>query len=112
MVYHDRAFYLFGGLTYSNPYQQTIARLDAETQIWSKAGDLKNGRRRHGAIFDGEKFLVLGGEKGTSGPVKNEVCTLSGTSMTCEEAPNALEDYLTYPELFLVTGDFCKDTSQ
>ena len=112
MLYHDRAFYIFGGLTTSNTYQQTIARLDAETQTWSKAGSLKNGRRGHGAIFDGEKFIVLGGNKSGGGAVKNEVCTLSGTSMTCEEASNTLESYSYYPELFLVSEHFGKDISQ
>ena len=111
MLYHDRAFYIFGGITNSNRYQQTIARLDAETQTWSKAGNLKNAREGHGAIFDGEKFIVLGGSKG-GGPVKNEVCTLSGTSMTCGEASNTLESYSYYPELFLVTEHFGKDISQ
>ena len=111
MLYHDSAFYIFGGQTYSNRYQQTIARLDAETRTWSKAGSLKNGRRAHAAIFDGGKFIVLGNPS-DYGPVKNEVCTLSGTSMTCEESSNTLYNYAWYPELFLVTEHFGKDISQ
>ena len=113
MLYHDRAFYLFGGNSGSNCCEQTIARFDADTQTWSKAGNLKNGRRMHGTIFDGEKFLILGGESKSNGQtlknVKNEVCTLSGTSMTCEESLNSLEEYVYYPELFLVQEDFCKN---
>ena len=112
MVYHDRAFYLFGGFASSRSSTQTIARLDAETRTWSKAGSLKNGRYGHGAIFDGEKFLVLGGRTNLTGPMKNEVCTLSGTSMTCEESSNTLEKYVYYSELFLVTEHFGKDISQ
>ena len=112
MLYYERAFYIFGGFTSSNGYQQTIARLDADTQTWSKAGSLKNGRYGHGAIFDGEKFIVLGGYPSGNGPVKNEVCTLSGTSMTCEEASNTLENYYASPELFLVPEHFGKDISE
>ena len=69
---------------------------------------MKNGRHGHGAIFDGEKFLVIGGEKSGSGPVKNEVCTLEGSTMTCVEQSTALENYGVYPELFLVSENFGK----
>ena len=110
MLYHDSAFYIFGGQTYSNLYQQTIARLDAETRTWSKAGSLKIGRRDHGVIFDGEKFIVVGGYNG--GAVENEVCTLIGTSMSCEASTNKLNGYWYYPELFLVPENFGKDFSQ
>ena len=109
MLYHDRAFYLFGGFTSSTSSTQTIARLDAETRTWSKAGSLKNRRNGHGAIFDGEKFMILGGYKKYGGAMKNEVCTLSGTSMTCEEASKSLDNYSYYPELFLVAQDFGKN---
>ena len=76
-----------------------------------KAGTLKNGRYDHGAIFDGEKFLIIGGRKNwLDDPVNNEVCTLKGSNMTCVEQSIAL-DY-TYPRLFLVPEDFGKDTSK
>ena len=73
-----------------------------------KVGTLINGRRDHGAIFDGEKFLVIGGDIGGN-PVKNEVCTLSGSTMTCVEQSSSLDNYAYYPELFLVAEDFGKD---
>ena len=51
---------------------QTIARLDAETRQWSNAGSLFNPRYDNAAIFDGTRFLVIGG-----GGSKNiEVCDL------------------------------------
>ena len=37
-LYHDSAFYLFGGMTRSSYYSQTIARLDTTTLTWSKVG--------------------------------------------------------------------------
>ena len=76
--------------------------------ILIKAGTLKNGRYAHGVIFDGEKFLVVGGS--VSGDlVTNEVCTLEGSSMTCVEQSPVLNFYTFYPELFLVSENFGKD---
>ena len=43
-LYHDGAFYLFGGDTKSNRYSQTIARLDTEANIWSKVECASFGR--------------------------------------------------------------------
>ena len=75
-----------------------------------KAGTLVNGRHGHGVIFDGEKFLVIGGKKNNAeDPVKNEVCTLENSTMTCVEQSTALDNYAYYPELFLVAENFGKD---
>ena len=53
--------------------------------------------------------MVVGG----FGNFKNEVCTLSG-NMTCVEVEQSetLDYYAYYPELFLVTEDFGKDTTK
>lgn len=51
---------------------QTIARLDAETRQWTNVGSLVNARYDHGAIFDGRKFLIVGG----GGTKNTEVCDL------------------------------------
>ena len=76
----------------------------------SKAGSLIHGRQGHGAIFDGENFLIIGGRKqNVEDPVKNEVCTLNNSTMTCVEQTTALRKYVFYPELFLVTGEYAKD---
>ena len=77
----------------------------------SRAGFLANGRHGHGAIFDGENFLVIGGYK-SGDPVMNEVCTLDGSRMACVEQPINMEDYYEFPELFLVPDDFGKDLSK
>ena len=74
-----------------------------------KAGTLVNGRRGHGVIFDGEKFLVIGGYMSGGGPVKNEVCSLEDSTMTCVEQSTALDNYAFYPELFIVAENFGKD---
>ena len=76
--------------------------------IRQKAGNLRHGRRGHGAIFDGEKFLIIGGHD-VSGEVENEVCTLKGSRMTCIAQSTATYGYANYPELFLVDEDYGKD---
>ena len=43
---------------------QTIARLDEKTMEWKKVGELVTARYSHGVIFDGESFLVIGGQIG------------------------------------------------
>ena len=83
-------------------------RLDAVTTVWSNAGSLNNARHYHGAIFDGENFLVVGGE----GTLKNEVCSLTDQTVTCTEASSTLDNYYGYPELFLVPADFGSDPEQ
>ena len=103
VVYNERAFYVFGG---QGAYDiKTIARLDAETTTWSKAGTLVTGRYGHGAIFDGEKFLIVGGQ----GSLKNELCTLADGTMACVEQSTTLDYYAYFPELFLVDEDYGKD---
>ena len=71
---------------------------------------MKYGRHEHGVIFYGEKFLIIGGNKGVPSwdrdPTNNEVCTLKGSNMTCVES-TALEDYYS-TQLFLVDPNFGK----
>ena len=106
-IYHSGAFYIFGGGT--GQYTNTIARLDAETTTWSNAGEMVNIRRDHGAIFDGEKFLVVGGHTDGGIPAKNEVCTFTETLViTCAELSTIEIEYMLHPELLLVPEDYGK----
>ena len=61
IVYVDGYFYIIGGYTDVNDYDKTIGRLDATSMIWSKSGDLVNGRYGHNAIYDGSSLIVVGG---------------------------------------------------
>ena len=108
ILYHERAFYVFGGGT--GHYVSTIARLDVETTTWTKSGDMVAIRRDHSVIFDGEKFLVVGGvTDNISTPIKNEVCTFSDTTtITCTQQSTVLVDYKLYPELILVPDSYGK----
>ena len=88
-----------------------------------KVGFLKHSRHGHSAIFDGEKFLVIGGSvsgaqsrtqpiKNPVYKVKNEVCTLKDSAMTCVEQSSVLDSYAYFPGLFLVAKNFGKDISK
>ena len=82
----------------------TIGKLNAETYVWSKAGDLNTSRYGHNVIFDGRHFLVVGGHHKSG----TEKCTLENEKMTCVEQDSTLAYYGDYPALFLVPPLFCK----
>ena len=70
-IFHDKAFFVFGGT--DADALSTIGRLDAVTRTWSLAGHLKRARYAHAVVFEGEKFLVIGG----FGDFKTENCVLN-----------------------------------
>ena len=93
---------------YSNAVT-TIGKLDAYSR-WSKAGDLSTARYGHGAIFDGEFFIIVGGYRPNLVGVllSSEKCEFGDDGLTCTEQSPSLYGYSFYPELFLVEKDFCK----
>ena len=107
-VFHDQAFFIFGGFeTFDYTVNtKSIGRLDAVTQKWTLAGELKNIRAGHSVIFDGSQFLVIGGYPTTA---KTENCIPNGSRVTCTEQQLAARDYAFNPELMLVGGDFGND---
>ena len=104
IVYHDHAFYTFGG-SHDRTDSNVIARLDVETTTWTQIGSLNYPRRGHETIFDGSSFLVVGG---ITNSFRTEKCILSGGSMTCTDQEPTLTSYDHYPELLLVNEDFGK----
>ena len=108
IVYVDGYFYIIGGYTDVNDYDKTIGRLDATSMIWSKSGDLVKGRSGHNAVYDGSNLIVVGG---INGQYKTEKCVISNGQVSCTAQNPTLENYLYYPELFLVPVDYCKTIS-
>ena len=105
IVYHANAFYVFGGLD-DGYVSKTIGRLDASTLTWSKAGELNYARYAHGAIFNGEWIIVAGGR----GEQKTESCSVNQNGIVnCIEQAPTIKGYDTYPEMFLIDDEFCKD---
>ena len=107
MISHRNGFILFGGFMDRYKSSRTVARLDLATTSWSKLGELRYRRHGHGVIFDGEVFLVIGGEWDK----RTEKCTMSknsepGSTMTCKKKQPTLDNY-EYPSLFLVPDGFC-----
>ena len=72
---------------------------------WTLAGNLNQARLAHNAIYDGEYLMIVGG----SFERETEKCSVVDGSVDClyQLAPE-LDDYYFYPELFLVSDDFCK----
>ena len=62
-----------------------IAGFDLRRRVWSRVGKLSRGRTIHSVIYDGSRFLVVGGT--TQFYVtdqKTEICHLEGTTLKCE----------------------------
>ena len=104
IVYIDGYFYVIGGFTDVSSHDKTIGRLDATTMIWSKAGNLVNGRHAHNAIYDGSSLIVVGGYDSR----KTETCVVSNSQVSCKAQNPELANYKSYPEILLVPFDFCK----
>ena len=105
VVFIDGFFYVIGGYSDINRYDKTIGRLDATTMVWSKSGDLVNGRSSHNVIYDDSSLIIVGGYKY---PYKTEKCVISNDQVSCVSQNPDLDYYRYYPELFLVPVDFCK----
>ena len=74
---------------------------------WTQAGTLKQARRAHNAIFDGESMVIVGGYELKN--LKTEVCSFqSDTSVSCIAEEPTLTDYNHFPALFLVDESFFK----
>lgn len=105
IVFHSNAFYVVGGLINEYTASSIIGRLDALTLTWTKAGELIHAREGHGAIYNGEKLIVAGGER----YFKSESCDVVNGLVTCTEQEPTLYYYWAYPEMFLVPATFCKN---
>ena len=109
IVYAEHSFYHIAGKSDNKNEVAVIKRLNESNWRWYDAGELKNARFGHNAIYvPSEGILVIGGSvKGQPIPLKTEICTIFGENLSCREQTPALENYLTYPELFIVPDNFC-----
>ena len=113
IIYFNDGWLLFGGFipptvdTIQN--SNVIARLDAGTYSWSQVGELLIARRAHNTIYDGSKFLIIGGIVGeTADDVETEQCQFIDNEISCVLQNPVLNNYQYYPELYLVPADFCQ----
>ena len=108
IIYQENAFYVLGGSN-ANSASNTIGRLDAINFSWSLAGHLNAARRGHNAILiDDVNVIVVGGYETTQKSFKNEKCTISQSgTMTCMDQSPTLSYFVDWPELFLVSEQFC-----
>ena len=103
IVFIRDSFYAIGGYVDGNS-GKTIGRFDATRRVWSKSGELMDGREGHNAIYDGSILIVVGGD----GLYKTERCEISNDQVTCTLQSPELYRYIYYPELFFVSVNFCK----
>ena len=97
---------MIGGNVYGDD-SKTIGRFDATRRVWSNSGELIKKRSGNNAIYDGSSLIVIGG----NGRYKTERCEISNGKVTCTAQTPELNNYVYYPELFLVQVNFCKTLS-
>ena len=102
IIYFQTAFYIIGGYSdYAD--QKMIARMDLDGH-WTQVGELNQAKSGHNVIYDGEYLIVVGGGSYQF----TEKCTIKNESVTCTSQNPELASYYLYPELFLVTENYCK----
>ena len=103
MIFHEGGFFVFGG-EHSDPSDSpAVRRFDEEKREWSTVGELRKHRQGHGVIYDGESFIVAGGN---SSSIENCIWKHEEFEMVCNELNQTLQDYTLYPELAIVHDDF------
>ena len=102
-MFVENAFYIIGGYNCGG-YSNVIARLENYNQ-WSKAGILNQARHAHGAIYDGNNIMVIGG----GDEFKTERCKIQNETVSCVSQEPTLKNYGWYPELYLVSDTYCKN---
>ena len=88
VVQYQQSYIYFGGAGIDE--KSIIAKFDLQTSQWSKMGKLEAGRQSHNAIFDGSYFLIV---RGYRGRYKTEKCSVSNSTMTCQEQQPELYKY-------------------
>ena len=112
LVAHTDAYFVMGGscdfVDLNNVKRSSkIGRLDYNTLQWSLAGQLASSTRKEfGAIFDGTKYVIVGGDNEVGGagiPEYNENCVVNDKMMTCtEQQKNQAITSYSWPLLFLI----------
>ena len=101
IVAHTDAYFVISGSwdLRKDKLSTKIGRLDYDTLQWSLAGQLASSTRYFaGAIFDGTKYVVVGGQHLEF----NENCVVHGKNMTCMEQPGKQLDSYKKSLLFMI----------
>ena len=106
VLYHSGGFIVFGGSEdvgdlrtgYSGYRLDSIARFDEESKKWSKIGVLNTKRSSLSVIYDGDAFLVVGGDSSA----EIEKCQFNEAQMTCSDYTERLKGYTKNTVLFLI----------
>ena len=106
-MFYEQAFYIFGGK--SDYTIAEIARLDVLQREWSLAGSLLKPRSSHAVVFDGENFLIIGGQTIWYGH-ETENCILSDDTFVCsahesDELENSLGSFMGFDSSWFSDDD-------
>ena len=85
-------------------FDKTIARLDIDSNKWTKLGNLQHGRHDFGAIEVEKKFLVMGGE----GKKISEICQWVGEEIECKEREPIFDNFY-IPATMTIFPDYVKN---
>ena len=109
-VFINGNFFIIGGeqarWKFSVRSTSIIARLNAATWSWSRAGQLNIARYHHGAIWVKSKLVVVGGGailEEENYPI--EFCSWENEEFSCTDK-STLTNRNNYPLLFAVSEDY------
>ena len=102
------SFYIVGGKESGKLRSSLIARLDATSWKWSKAGKMSYARVNHSVAWINSKLVIIGGYQ------YSEVCELQERSFTCKvkigietgSDQAGKVKYLKLPLIFVVDNDY------
>merc|ERR1711892_318746 len=113
LVVYAEQIYVFGGQGQNQRATadlNTIARFSPLSHSWSKVGELLSPRYGHGAIIDMGNAVIVGG----NGRRTSEKCKIDNSGIikgACQALQLELDDYQFFPELNLVSEDYCQETT-
>ena len=116
----NSSFYIFGGYKSKisfygmtrGIYSSVIASFSTTTKRWEKLGYLNEARTVHGVIVHQGEFIIVGGYNENIRYLSTERCILSDDLVQCSTAGPKLQGYSYYPEMMLVSENFCSSHSQ
>ena len=101
VIFYGSNHYFFGGYSAGNELSSILA-LQKKYWTWSNVGKMKTTRAYHEVILIGNRFMLIGGDY----IKKNEACQLFYHQFNCTEFSSSLQDYFSFPILYLVDDDY------
>ena len=102
-------FYIIGGENRpKSDALSDIVKYDPKSRVWSKSGQLSEGRVKPSVAISGSTIIVVGGFPSPYDGVPTETCQLNGDQFYCKSQDSYLLYYWSNPLLFAVADDYGK----